>query len=331
MVMTAPKSGWVQAPPEFLAASGAAERRPLRLAAFLLVATPAAIAAALLIGALLTGLAAWRLAGRRHLQLLDALGRTLDLHGGPRRLLSYGYELSVAGVGSYAAGLVVLAMAAWIFHRPTRSFLAAGGRFRWSLVGAGFLIGLAAVGLAVMAQYALGRQDIHPPLLQPGESLMSRLGYVALAAGCLYLAALAEEIVFRGVLLQITGAWTRRLLPILALNGLLFSLAHFDSDPSAFVIRMVMGAGWAWIALRTAGVEVTTGVHLANNLLVSLFVMPVSFQTPARPDRFDPAAIAVELATVALSVLGAELLVRRRRRRGVGEAGAPLAASPDPG
>jgi membrane protease YdiL (CAAX protease family) len=300
-------------PAAFLAGAGALERGPLRLAGFLLSALPAAFAAALVVGLALTAGAAGSLAQQQGLSFLEALGRILDGHAGRRSLLSYWYELTVAGVASYAAALVVLGLAARFYRRPMRSFLVAGPRFRWPVVGSGFLLGLATVGLAVVAQHVWSKPDSAAPLFQPGETLGARLGYAALAAACLYLAALAEEIIFRGVLLQLTGAFTRRLPLILAVNGIVFSFAHFDPDPSAFLIRAVMGVGWAWIALRTGGIEMTTGVHLANNLLVSLFVMPVSFH-PAAAHKLDPTAVLVELLTVLLSVLGAELLVRRATR-----------------
>jgi membrane protease YdiL (CAAX protease family) len=267
------------------------------------------------------------LAKARGIGVLDALPLAIDPGSGPRTLLSYGFELGVAGLASYAAALAILGLATAFYRRPARSFLTAAPRFRWRLVATGLLIGAVVIGAALAAQSLLADTPRAAPLLRPGESLGARLGYAGLAAACLYLAALAEEIIFRGVLLQLTAAFTRSLPLILALNGIAFSLAHFDPDPSGLVIRMLMGVGWAWIALRSGGVELTTGVHLANNLMISLFLAPVSFK-PAAPEKLDPVAIALELGTVLACLAAVEILARRRERRQAQSGGLAPAEEP---
>ena len=305
--------GRLRTPPPFAAAAGPRERQLLRLAGFLLSGLAAAAAAALLVAAAITIGAALPLAKARGIGVLDAIPLTLERDAGSRTLLSYGFELGLAGLASYAAALAILGLAAAFFRRPTRSFLTAARRFRWRLVATGLLIGAAVVGGALAVQSLLADTPRAAPLFQPGESLAARLGYAALAAACLYLAALAEEIVFRGVLLQLTAAFTRSLPLILAVNGLLFSLAHFDPDPSGLVIRILMGVGWAWITLRSGGIELATGVHLANNLMIALFLAPVSLK-PTVSDKLDPVAIALELGTVLACVAAVEILARRRQQ-----------------
>jgi membrane protease YdiL (CAAX protease family) len=181
------------------------------------------------------------------------------------------------------------------------------------------------VGLAVIMQTAFPHEAFSPPLLKAHESFGARIGYIGLAAVCLYLAALAEEIIFRGVLLQLSAAFTRNLPLILVVNGLLFSLAHFDPDPSSFAIRALMGVGWAWIALRTGGIETTAGIHLANNLIISLFVAPVNFQ-PAKAKGLDPVAVLIEFATVLICVAAVEWGIRRQARTATSD----LSTAPTP-
>lgn len=319
--------GRFRTPPAFVAASGLRERSALRLAAFLPVAMAAAAVAALVLAFAVTLGAAMPLAKAQGIGLLDAIPLAVNPDDRPRTLLSYGFELGVAGLASYAAALAILGLASAFYRRSAHSFLTAAPRFRWGQVAAGLAIGAVVIGAALALQSFLADTPRAAPLLRPGESLGARLGYAALATVCLYLAALAEEIIFRGVLLQLSAAFTRSLPLILAINGILFSLAHFDPDPSGLVIRALMGAGWAWIALRTGGIEITTGVHLANNLMISLFLTPLSFKPPAA-EKLDPVAIVIELGTVLACVAAVELLTRRKERQA--SAGRALAPAEGP-
>jgi membrane protease YdiL (CAAX protease family) len=172
-------------------------------------------------------------------------------------------------------------------------------------------VGAVLIAAAVILERAGTPSPSAPPILRPGTNWSERGLYAAMAAGFLFLAALAEEIIFRGWLIQVVGAWTRNMLVMLAVNGLIFSFVHFDPDMSGFLIRCLMGAGWAWIAIRTAGIEFTTGAHLANNLLISLCVAPVSFTAKASAG-VDLAAVAVEGGVIVLLVAAVELWLRAR-------------------
>lgn len=322
--------GRFRTPPSLLAPVGPAERNAPRLLAFLASGAAASFGAALLVALAITFCAALLIARQRGIGVLAAVDLAVSPGPGPRSLLSYWYELAVVGLASYAAGLAVLGLATRFYRRSARSFLTASPRFRWRQVGVGFAIGACVLGAVVLVQGLLPDAPSSPPLLRAGESLAGRLGYVALAAAGLYLAALAEEIIFRGVLLQLSAAFTRSLPLILAINGIIFSLAHFDPDPSSFAIRILMGAGWAWIALRSGGIEATTGIHLANNLLITLFITPVSFQAPAT-HKLDLTSVLVEFAAVLVCAAVIEGLVRRKEARlapGVAETPRPAAETP---
>jgi membrane protease YdiL (CAAX protease family) len=248
-----------------------------------------------------------------HASLGQAIGVLLDSGRVPRNLFSYAYEYSVTGLGTYAAAGAALLLAAWLFARPLRSFLTAASRFRWRLVGAGFVVAAPLVTLQFLIERIGSTEVIHAPILTPGASVGERLGYGAIAAACLYLAAFSEEALFRGWLLQQTAVRTRSLAIILAVNGVFFSLAHFDPNVTSFLVRAVMGAGWAWLALRTAGVEFTTGAHLANNLFVALFIAPVTFVAP-KATPFDIRPAIAELALMGVMIGAVELWMRGRSR-----------------
>jgi membrane protease YdiL (CAAX protease family) len=304
------RAGRLRTVPPFLALETAPPSWS-RMAAYLAMAIPGALAATLVVGLLVSLAAAAGLAQASHKPLLQALNVLLDSGRTPRPLASYAYELSVAGLSSFAAAAVALWIAARVYRRPIRSFLTAAGRFRWRVVGAGLLIGLPLTALAALLEASGAGDAPLAPILSPAAGLAGRAVYFAAAVVFLYLAAFAEEAIFRGWLLQQTAARTRNLALILGVNGVLFSLAHFDPNPASFLVRAVMGAGWAWIALRTAGVEFTTGAHLANNLFVALFVAPVTFTAP-KPHPFDLRPALIELAVVV--ALAAVVEVRLRRR-----------------
>jgi hypothetical protein len=65
---------------------------------------------------------------------------------------------------------------------------------------------------------------------------------------------------------------------LVVLTAILFAAAHFDFNPDAFLTRALMGAGFAYMTLRLGGIEFSTGVHAANNMLIVLFLEPLNLQ-----------------------------------------------------
>jgi membrane protease YdiL (CAAX protease family) len=225
---------------------------------------------------------------------------------------SYVFELSLAGLASIAGAGALLAVAARRGGRPMRSFLTVASRFRWRHAVAGLAIFLPVVALEIgIALLGSGEQSASP-LFGPG-ALTAKLLYAGAAIVFLWFAALAEEIIFRGWLLQQTGAVTRSLIAVLAVNAVVFSFAHFDPSLGAFITRCALGAGWAWIVLRLGGIEFAAGAHFANNLGIALLAQPVLMSTP-KPEPFDPLSIALQIGTVAALAAGVEWWVRRNAR-----------------
>lgn len=294
--------------PRFLALVGPSERRWWRV----LVVVLGGGALAFLASIVVSGVALVASA----ILFADDLGgsfgaaiETLTQARGGRPLTSYLAELSTIGLGFAAALAVFLLVASRVYRRPVLSFLTATGRFRWRAVASGFLVTcpliLAVIGIEVMRS--------PPPETAPllrDEIVGAKLAYAAGATVFLFLAAFAEEAVFRGWAQQQVRAFTRRLWVILLVPGVLFSLAHADPNIDAFLVRAAMGVAWGWIALRTEGVEFTSGAHLANNLMISFFLMPITFEPP-KPLPFDFVGLALELV-VLLALIG---IVEAGRRR----------------
>lgn len=210
---------------------------------------------------------------------------------------------------------VALLLAAMIVYRR------GAGAFLWPWPQGGFclfLIGFAVMFLVTLVLWPV-MQWMEPsepgPLLDPTQTLNDRLVYAGAATVGLLVAAAAEEVAFRGILLRITGGLTRSVMVVLLVNGVLFSAIHMDPDPVAFVARAASGIVWAWAALRLGNLAFSIGAHLANNLFIALLLAPIS--VAAEPGQaMSPDTLGLEAVTLVVVVIFVEMLARRRRPAG---------------
>ena len=159
------------------------------------------------------------------------------------------------------------------------------------------------------------------PLLAVGRGGLDATIY-ALAALLLVPAAAAEEIVFRGWLLRLFGALTREPMTLILGTALIFSALHFDFAPDDFLMRAIMGAGFAYMTLRLGGIELATGAHAANNILLVLFVEPLSLKADEGAGSLSVAPLIEDVLLAVGYVAITEAVVRLsllRRLAGVSE------------
>ena len=273
-------------PPGFVLAHAAAARSPLtdplpggrpwlRLVLFLLLAPVLLTAFALATGALAA--------------VFPSLGALLTdigpLPDGPLRLQDEGVQAIVVGLLLGVLALAILCAAALAYRLPMTEFLWPGRRFDAGRFAIGMILMAAVSVILIPLQLSMG-SEWAPPILDPRYLDHTRLTYVLAMTAGLLLAAAAEEVVFRGVLLRLTALVTRRPLLLCLINGLLFSAIHIDPDPVAFVARALAGMVWTWAALRLGGIEFAIGAHLANNLAISLFWGLFSEADLARDSRW---------------------------------------------
>ena len=217
----------------------------------------------------------------------------------PRLRRSAVYVLQL-GVGLGALALAVMLAARMIFARPLSTWLTAAPHFRWGLVAWGAAVAAVGAGVLMALEAAAHHPGAVPPILDPGSGLGLKLFYVAAVLVGLFVAATAEEVVFRGYLLQQTAAFTRNIWLIVAINAAVFALAHLEFDPAALAARARAGAAFAWAALRLGGLEFAIGAHVATNLMIALFQAPMLPEDPEAAggldDVFGEAALALYMA-----------------------------------
>jgi membrane protease YdiL (CAAX protease family) len=245
--------------------------------------------------------------GTRGLEgLVDVLTRMTD----PRAI---GLDLSVArlalAAGSDGVALVVfVAFAAVVVHRSFRDYVTAAIRVRWRLAALAMALAFAGMAPVVLLERMSFPAGDVPPFLGVSPALGDRVIY-ALSTLLLIPAAAAEELFFRGWLLRQTAAFLRRPLALILAPALLFSAAHFDFNPDAFLARALMGAGFAYMTLRLGGIEAACGVHAMHNMLIVLFLQPLSFDTAAEGD-VSMVSLIEDLALLAGYVALTEAVAR---------------------
>ena len=123
--------------------------------------------------------------------------------------------------------------------------------------------------------------------------------------------AATEEYLYRGVLLQSVGAWVRFAPVTILVSAVLFGFSHaYDEWGIATIV--VMGIGFAFVAIRTGGLEAGIAMHTVNN--VAAFVVTGTGMlgpTGITEDTGGPAGLVAQAVTVVLWVLGIEWFARR--------------------
>lgn len=204
----------------------------------------------------------------------------------------------------------VAVIAGLIRRRPVRAYFTAAPKFRWGLVLAGLVMFTAVIGPILALDAITSPTKPQVPLLTLATTPVQRIEFVIAAVGSLLFAAMVEELLCRGWLLRVSGAFTRNVWILAVVNGLLFSAMHLpDVDPTAFVARALMGMGFVYMTLRTGGIEFSSGAHAANNILLVLFVQPLPLAI-GKPQPFSLTSTAFGVIAVIGYVVITEILMR---------------------
>lgn len=197
----------------------------------------------------------------------------------PRHPLGWATWIVVAA-SSLAAGWIVVS------HLDRRRAGALGFPVAPSTpaeVGAGLAVGGGMIAAAAALLFLTGTAHFRADVGGPGE-----LGaHLAVTMAFFWIAAAAEELLFRGYAFQALVEWLG-VWPAVLLTSALFSWMHGGNpgvDPIAFANIFLAGVMLAWAYLRTRSLWFATAVHVGWNwTMASLLDFPVSgltaFDTP---------------------------------------------------
>ena len=143
----------------------------------------------------------------------------------------------------------------------------------WVLAGIGLAV---AAGILVLPITELaGLEDSSQDVVQTFERSAGVLEKVGVAAGVVIVAPLAEELLFRGVLLR---SLLRRTSPLVAVSvaAVIFSVVHVLGDlgtgyyvPAFLLLGLVSG----WRAVVTGRIGQSVCLHAGFNLLAAIQIL----------------------------------------------------------
>jgi membrane protease YdiL (CAAX protease family) len=237
---------------------------------------------------------------------LHRLDAAVGLVGETARLLT-------TAPGFIGLCVAVPLVGALLMRRPARSWFTGALQFRWRLMVSGFGLYAAITAAGMALEGLVAGFPKSPPLFQSDESFAVRGLYLLATVAVLAAAAAAEELVFRGWMMQQTAAFTRSLPLIVGVNAVLFAAMHLDSDPAQNLVRFTAGVVYGLVALRLGGLEFGIGLHAANNVMIALFLHPLA--ETAVTSRMGLGELMVQMGVSLSGLVLAELVSRQPRLR----------------
>ncbi|HSL29881.1 MAG TPA: CPBP family intramembrane glutamic endopeptidase [Anaerolineales bacterium] len=202
-------------------------------------------------------------------------------------------------MSSFVPFLVATLLAVRVIHaRPLKTLITGEAHIRWrrTLSGAGTWLAIAALLSIVEALLYPGRYVL---TFQPARLLLFALFALILIP----IQTSAEEVFFRGYLLQWMGLRLKNKWLLSLLNGILFFLPH-AINPEMATNSLLIGLGYfatgfflAFITLKDNGIELALGMHAANNLFAALFA---NYEVTALP---SPSLFTVQVLDPVYSLV----------------------------
>jgi membrane protease YdiL (CAAX protease family) len=188
-------------------------------------------------------------------------------------------------VSSFLTFFLSIPLAVYVLHgRPVRTLITASERINWGRLFSSFGLWFVLSALISLVE----------ALLYPGRyELTLNLGkLISFAVATLLLIPFqtsAEELFFRGYLIQWIGLKVNNWVILSIISGLLFALPHVLNPEVDVNFWLVMGFYFlfgvfaAWVTLKDNGLELALGMHAANNIYAAIIANYTNsaLQTPA--------------------------------------------------
>ena len=185
-------------------------------------------------------------------------------------LFAGGYEVLNTEWGEIVSDLSVIIMIPALYiatkivqDRPFSSYASSRGGFNFKLY-------LKALIIPFIALVILQCLDI--AINGPEGTYHFSILFLITSLILIPLQCIAEEYVYRGLIMQTFGSWFK--IPVLAilLQSIIFTVSHGYNSLGLIEI-FVSGIIFGFLTWKTNGIEVSSAIHTANNFSISLFIM----------------------------------------------------------
>jgi len=186
----------------------------------------------------------------------------------------------------------------FIHARSLRTLVTGEARIRWGRIFAG-----AGVWFVIAALISIAEALLYPGRYVLTFQAATLIVYAAIALIFVPIQTSAEELFFRGYLLQWMGLRLKNKWILALLNGVLFFLPHIVNPEMATNFTLIglgyfaIGFFFTLITLQDNGMELALGMHAANNLFAALFA---NYTISALP---SPALFTVQTLDPVYSLL----------------------------
>ena len=178
---------------------------------------------------------------------------------------STGYDdldlFTAAGAFFNSAGIAVyipcMALAALIVRdRPVSSYYSSMGGWRWKVFLKTLLAAFVILGIPIIVKFLIGGRTGGVLFTAGGIIILTLLGP---------LQGVAEELLFRGYIMQTVSSWFR--LPVIGLivQTVAFAAMH-PYNLTGLIYISVSAVLYALVAIYTRGLEAGSALHIVNNM-----------------------------------------------------------------
>lgn len=214
--------------------------------------------------------------------------------------------------------------------RPIGRIWSVAARIRWGLLGR--LLGAAVLAIAVMNLVGIGADALLIPTsdavtVPVGAEFDGRAALLSmlLVVFLVPLQSTAEEVVFRGLFMQVLGAWLKNPWFAILIPSVGFASLHIY-DVWGLLAVGLLGAVSAWLTWRTGGLEAAIAIHIVNNYIAfGILASGVTGETAQTSDGGSLGGLVGQAAGLAVFVW---LTLRIFARGGHGRARIDLVPMP---
>lgn len=229
---------------------------------------------------------------------------------------------------------VILAMLS-LGIRPTGRVWSVAGRIRWGLLGRTFgaaLVGVIVMnGVGILADMVIdgmaGATSAEVPEVPADFDVNAAIISMVLVVVLVPFQATAEEVMFRGLALQVLGSWMKSPWLAIGLSTVAFAAMHIY-DIWGLIAVGLMGLVAGWLTWKTGGLEAAIAIHVLNNLFAfAVMASGVSGETAQVESGSGIEGVIGEIAGLAVF---AWLTIRIFRKHGYGRERIDIVMKPVP-